>query len=203
MKKIAVLSILFIFAQIIVGCQGQTPNRLSGLLDDNTNLPVAAVSSSSADNSAINTSSPFSAGTTPPVNFYPDAGLPAASSDTEIVLTDKLKMKLYLVEKYKPGICFGMPAINENEDIASTLKNNAPMAQFVRQYYKMDSDLEIYTKIRQIDGIRLIRGQNGKYIYGFTDGQCCDLIIYSGEINVINSSIFETLLQHNAQKMPC
>ena len=202
MKKTAILLILFIFTEFLAGCQGQTPDRLAGLLDDSANSPAIAVSSSSDGANGINTSTPPSGSVASPVNFYPDAGLTTASSNTEIVLTDKLKMKLYLVEKYKPGICFGEPAGPMNETVASYLQENSALAKFVRNYYKISSDLEVYAKVQQLEGINLTRGQNGKYLYRFVDGQCCNLTTYEGEINIINIDIFENLLRHST-KNPC
>ena len=203
MRKIAILLVLFIFTQIIIGCQGQTPGRLAGLLEDIGNSPTVSTTSSTATGQEAKTVSMPAPAVDSAANFYPDAGLPAASSNTEIVLTDKLKMKLYLVEKYKPGLCFGEPAGVMREDIALYLRENAPMAQFVREYYKIDSELEIYLRVQQIEGINLTRGQNGKYLYRLVDGQCCDLATYEGEINIININIFENLLSHNTKKTPC
>ena len=203
MKKIAFLLILFIFTQIIVGCEGQTPGHLSGLLDDADNAPAVAVSSSPSGNDIVNASSSLPVPAASPVNFYPDAGLPAASSDTPVVLTDKLKMKLYLIEKYKPGTCFGEPGGPLQEDVALYLRENAAMAQFIREYYRIDRELEIYSKIEQINGVNLTRSQNGRYLYRFVDGQCCDLTTYEGEINIINISVTENLLSHSVKKTPC
>lgn len=201
MKKIAILLVLFIITQILAGCQGQVNGRLSGLLDDiEDNRPEAAVSPSvgaTGPNTADLAAAP------PATNYYPDAGLPGFSSDTAIVLTDKLRMKLYLIDEYNPGICFGKQSDQINGRVAAYLIENAAMAEFVRGYYKLSSDLEIYSKVRQIEGVSLTRGQSGKYLYRFVDGQCCDLTTYEGEIDIINVSIFENLIKHNTKKTSC
>lgn len=203
MNKVVFLLILFVFTQIIVGCQGQTPSRLNGLLEDINNNPTTSTSSSAVDGLEAKIANLPAPAANQGINYYPDAGLPTADSGAIVVLTDKLKMKLYLIEKYKPAICFGEPAAVSSEDIASYLQKNAAMAQFVGDYYKTESELEIYSKLQQINGINLTRGQEGKYLYRFVDGQCCDLTIYEGEINIINTNIFENLLIHNAKKTPC
>jgi hypothetical protein len=135
MKKIVFLLILFIFTQIMVGCQGQTPSRLDGLLGDIDDNQVIPNTNQATADSEVKTAG-LSA---PAANYYPDAGLPTVDSNATVVLTDKLKMKLYLIEKYKPGLCFGKPAGVSQEAIALYLRENAALAQFVSEYYKTGS----------------------------------------------------------------
>lgn len=203
MKKIAIVLLLLIVAPILAGCQGKVSGRLDGLLNDVQPQDSTATPAMSAIQPTANTSSRQVAGGKAAVTYYPDSGLPVAASNSPVVLTDKLKMKLYLAEKYKPGICFGEPAGLMSDTVLSYLKENSALAAFVKDYYKISNDLEIYSKIRQIEGISLTRGTEGKYLYRFTDGECCDLTTYEGEINIINVDIFENLLSHNTKKIPC
>jgi len=202
MRKISISLILFIITVIFAGCQGQVPSHLSSLLSDEAEAPAVASNGIGMGEEESSRVKPLDPDPNPPVNYYPEIGLSDATG-AGVVLTDKLKMKLYLIDKYKPGSCLGQPSEMSAEEIAGYLRQNYPLAQFARQHYGISSDLEVYSKVKQIMAISLQRGSGGKYLYRFIDGQCCDLITLEGEIEIINANIFETLLKHNSKKISC
>jgi len=143
--------------------------------------------------------------------FYPDPLISSeqASSTTKSdiaqddLMPENLQIKLYLVDKYKPGTCYGMPGPVPDEAISGMIKRNQSLAKFVKDKYKLKSDLEIYLKIKQIFGIQLEPASGGKYQYNFIDGQCCTLKSYNGLIENIGGKISDSVINQETKNNPC
>lgn len=104
--------------------------------------------------------------------------------------------KAYLLGKYNPGICFGMPrVITETE---RTLVMKPDVVTYVRQRFSVTSDNDIYTKIVQLLGIT-IRGD----AFTFRDGKCCTITTYEGKIKIDGSTIQDEVVKQDAQNVPC
>lgn len=108
-------------------------------------------------------------------------------------MPENLEIKLYLIDKYDPGVCYGKPGPVRDEDIAGMITRNQSLANLVKTKYKLQSELDIYLKIKQIFAIQLKPISGGKYQYDFADGQCATQIYHVGEIQNIGGKISETL----------
>lgn len=191
-------------------------------------LPLAACSLGggspmTVQNSAVDASTPNPASTTVATNtptasdakkvqkFYPEPlvsqGDPSisavAKNNSSDPMPDNLEIKIYLVDKYNPGTCYGMPTPVPEEAISGMIARNQSLANLVRTKYKLKSNLDIYLKIKQIFGIQLAPISGGKYKYDFTDGQCCSLKYYSGEIQNIGGKILDSVTDQQTKNNPC
>jgi len=140
--------------------------------------------------------------------FYPDAlsqpsaTKPAAEAASD-ALPQNLEIKLYLVDKYNPGTCYGMPSPVTEESINGMIARNKSLSALVKEKYKLKSDLEIYMKLKQIFGIQIEPVSGGKYEYDFIDGQCCSLNSYIGQIENIGGKISDTVTNQETKNNPC
>jgi len=139
--------------------------------------------------------------------YYPDgtpvAGAssvenPATTADQNFQITTSLTAKMYLVDKYKPGICFGAPSAPPQVAIDSMIASNQQLAKFLQQRYNLATDLDIYNKIKQLQGISLTETQSGKFDFKFMDGQCANVVYYEGYIQVTGSQAVETITTQNS-----
>jgi len=124
-------------------------------------------------------------------------------SDFDFVVTQELEVRLYLVDRYNQGVCYGKPVVVSQSMIDGVINNNSGLSSFVRGKYGFTSDLEVYNKIKQINGINLNEKKGGSYIYSFTDGQCCVQKSYQGEINIIGKTISDEILKTEIHQNPC
>ena len=165
-----------------------------------------------ADNSAVNVAAPVE--TEKGVKkFYPDTGAPVAPARPEgdavapksnFTVTQELVVKLYLVDKYKPGVCYGMPGPVPDEAVSGMISSNQDLVKFLKSRYpELKTDLDVYTKIKQINGIRLTSIAGGKYHFNLTDGECCTLTAYDGEVMMLGQTITDTVLQQETKVNPC
>ncbi len=124
-------------------------------------------------------------------------------AERQFTLTNELAAKLYLADKYDPGICYGMPGPVPQQSIDSVLSHDPGLTLYLRTNYDLPTDLDVYTKIKQLNGIRLDEIAGGKYSFNFTDGQCCTLTAYQGEISIIGQNITDNILQQETKNNPC
>lgn len=182
-----------------------------------SNTPVANQSVSTTDSSIINSDSNQPVDSNSLVKkFYPeksnliknifDSGTtePTVTGDIQdFLVTPQLLVKIYLVDKYGPGTCYGLPSAVPESAIESMLVRNPGLAQFLRNRYKLDTDLAVYNKIKEFNGITLTELSGGKYKFSFTDGQCCTLTYYEGIITIIGQNISETITNQDSKTNPC
>jgi hypothetical protein len=131
--------------------------------------------------------------------FYPDStssGINQEVLETDgrnFQLTPELTARLFLVDKYNPGICYGTASAPPEISLKTVLSNQQLLAEFISQSYNLSSDLDIYNKIKQLNGIGLKEISSSNYNYSFVDGQCAILTYHQGRISVINDRIEEFL----------
>jgi hypothetical protein len=132
--------------------------------------------------------------------YYPDGsstGGSAESSQTTaeqgFQITPSLLVKMYLVDKYKPGICFGLPTAPPQSAIDEMMRSNDLLAKFLREKYNLTTDLDVYNKIKQLQGIFLTEISSGSFNFRFTDGQCQTIKLYEGTASVSGTTVTETI----------
>lgn len=132
--------------------------------------------------------------------YYPDgssAGGSAATSATiaeqEFQITPSLLVKMYLVDKYKPGICFGLPMAPPQSAIDEMMRSNELLAKFLKQKYNLTTDLDVYNKIKQLQGVFLTEISSSNFNFRFSDGQCQSVRLYEGSASVSGMTVTETL----------
>jgi len=196
MRK-SLLSLLLLF--IIVILSGCFNNTIDSVVEsDNKNEPIKDnINIQSKEESVVK-------------KFYPKSSdVEKSTSDqsiensNEFVITQELEIKIYLVDKYNPGICYGTPSVVPQSEIAGVLKRNQGLVLFIKGKYGLDSDLDIYNKIRQINSIQLDKTTGGKYIFSFVDGQCCVLNAYQGEADIVGRIVSDKIINHDIMDNPC
>ena len=197
----------------------------SGGNNNQTTTPAATTSAGQVvpiDVGEANETKPISETNTPVLpptkkempKFYPDTGSNTntggsgstggtADSSRSFTVSTDLRVKLYLVDKYKPGVCFGMPGPIPTEAVRGMIDRNKDLAQFLRQQYNLTSDLEVYNKIKQLQNIQLSQLGSGKYSFTFMDGQCCTLTYYEGQVQIVGNNINDTVGTKETKTNPC
>lgn len=117
---------------------------------------------------------------------------PAETAERDFQLTPALIAKMYLIDKYKFGICYGAPASVPQAAITSLVNSNPPLSNFLKQKYSLQTDLEIYNKQKQLQAITLAETSSSKFNFSFTDGQCQNTTYYQGVIQVSGVTVSET-----------
>jgi hypothetical protein len=143
--------------------------------------------------------------------FYPDAltvKKPVSinsfgDSSDSFVITQELQVKLFLVDRYNPGTCYGIPGPVPAVAIASMISKNLGLVKFLRQQYSLPADFDVYSKIKQINGINLTEVAGGNYEFKFIDGQCCTLNVVGGTIQIIGQSIDHQVTNQESKNNPC
>jgi hypothetical protein len=200
MKKALLLSLLLFFMVGLSGCLKGEEEKVVAVGDS---APVA-------DNS---NKTPVADNQPKVQKFYPkspEADKPQPNSDSgaitsndTFVITTDLQAKIYIADKYDPGICYGAPSPVPSVAVDSMISKNPGYAAFVKSKYGLSSDLDIYNKIKQINGVRLEEKSGGSYTYYFTDGQCCVLRAYQGDIDIIGRTISESVTRQDTKNNPC
>lgn len=136
--------------------------------------------------------------------FYPEPSMPFdRQSERDFVITQELQIRIHLADKYNPGTCYGMPGPVPDKMVNSLIAENKSLADFLRDRYRLGSDLDVYEKIRQIKAIKLELIFGGKYRFNFTDGQCCFLKMYEGEVTIIGKTISDQVIKTDNEQNPC
>ena len=150
-------------------------------------------------------------------NFYPDSvavGQKVATDERNIsqpanqdvipdfVLTEELRAKLFLVDKYNLGICHGQPESVPDKAVSGMINRNPGLAQFLKENYNLATDLGVYYKIRQINSVQLQVTEPGSYNFNFVDAQCCTLNAYKGKVTVSGQTFSATVTKQETQNNP-
>lgn len=133
--------------------------------------------------------------------FYPDAGSTVGDSGTEkntdpsrdFQITPTLIAKMYLADKYNPGICFGAPVAPPTVAITNLIIAQKPLADFLRQHYNLTSDLEVYNKIKQFQDITLVETASSQFTFKFMDGQCQNVTYFEGTAKVSGTQVTDNV----------
>ncbi len=191
MSKKIISVLLLVPLLFLTGCGKSKPADNNQPVNENANV---AVNQNSAVNQEVK-------------RFYPDqspAVKPAgAAAETSFTVTQELVLKLYLIDKYNPGVCYGKPGSISNADIAAALSVNADLAKMLKSKYNLQTDSDVYAKVKQVNGIQLTPIAGGKYQFNFVDGDCCVLTAYEGEISQIGQVITETITNQETHQNPC
>lgn len=129
-------------------------------------------------------------------SFQSTTVTPDAARDFQI--TNDLLAKMHLIDKYKPGICFGLAVAVPQVAIDSMISNNQSLTQFLRQHYNLTADLEVYNKMKQLQGITLTEVASSKFNFTFMDGQCSDVVYYEGTVEVSANQVIDTVTNRQA-----
>lgn len=138
--------------------------------------------------------------------FYPENTQIAKSINSatdQFVITQELQIKFYLVDKYDPGICYGMPEPVPDVAVDGMIDRNPDLVNLIRSKYSLTDNLAVYNKIKQLNGIRLSKLTGGKYQFNLTDGQCCILTAYEGEVSIVGRSISDKVIRRESKNNPC
>lgn len=134
------------------------------------------------------------------VKYYPEnsattgSGGSAVSADADFIITPAQQAQMYLVDKYKPGICFGMPLAPTQNLINAELALDPRLAKFLKAYYQLATDLDTYNKLKQLRGISLTETKSGTFDYIFEDGRCSDIVDYRGVVEVATNRVSDNLI---------
>lgn len=138
--------------------------------------------------------------------YYPDDVnnnvVSADDSARNFQITPALLVKMHLADTYNPGICFGDPTAVPQSAINSMMSSQKDLAEFLRQQYNLNSDLEVYNKIKQFQGFDLREVGSSKFDFIFKDGQCYYYEYYRGQAEVIGTKVEIKILEqssHNYQ----
>lgn len=178
--KISNRSLFIAIAILLAGC-GRLP-------------PAATVNTPSLSNNA---------GGSIPVTSSAMESPTVQDQDRNFFVSEALRIKLYLIDKYDPGICQGKPKSLETGEISDTIGADQTLSKFIKQYYGLESDLDIYQVLIQLNRISLQTLPLSKYHYKFTDGQCCQQIMMEGEASSVNFEITDELLSKEIKFIPC
>lgn len=152
---------------------------------------------------------------TAPKHYYADQGTatPAAGSgsaasaastaERNFTITPQLIAKMHLVDKYKPGVCYGKAIPIPDVAIQGMLDTYPDLAAFVRQKYSLKTDLEVYTKMKQLNAIMLTESASSSYNFRFMDGQCCTETIYIGTVQVSGSTATDIVTSQESHTEQC
>jgi len=117
----------------------------------------------------------------------------AQTAERNFQITPELLAKMYLIDKYNPGICYGAPVAVPQSAIDMLVDSNPPLVAFLKQKYNLTSDLEVYNKMKQLQAVSLTETASSKFNFTFMDGQCRNLVYYEGVVQVAGSAVTATV----------
>jgi hypothetical protein len=110
-----------------------------------------------------------------------------------------IRMKLYLIGKYHPGICFGMPAGSSKDPLSERLEEIRLKLLLVR----MPATSTAESVQQQLHSVQLRKMRNGTYGFTVTDGQCCTVYTYEGVVRESSAGFQDTLNNREKKTLPC
>ncbi len=138
--------------------------------------------------------------------YYPDDGAVAVDSasqaDQNFMLTPRLLAQLDLIDKYKPGICFGTPVAPTQLMVVNALDVNPSLTKYLKQHYNLMSDLDVYNKLIQLQNVSLIETQSSNFDFSFEDGECSNVIVYQGTISVADNQVSVKVISSATKSQP-
>ena len=201
---------------LLAGCWGDLAQNLNnnqapinleeksdGIVSDTPEIELGSDASSS-----ISELIPLATSTKKVGKFYPSVAsnikpVETADPNKDFAVTPELLAKMYLADKYKPGTCYGLPKPVPEEAVAGMIARNPQLAQFLKQKYELSSDLDIYNKIKQLNGISLDKLGSGNFNFEFMDAQCCTMTGYQGQVLIIGSNITDKVDKQETKTNPC
>jgi hypothetical protein len=131
------------------------------------------------------------------------ANYSCVNSPQETTALNELEAKAYLVEKYEPGICFGMPSpLPPAYTIKKVISQNSDLVKYIKAKLNLSNDYDIYEKIVQFRNITLTKSISG-YDFSLLDGGCCTITSYKGKVKIEEQKITDEITDHTADNVPC
>lgn len=127
---------------------------------------------------------------------------PTEENQTTSEQNEELEVKAYLVKKYDPGLCFGMPGIPSDNEVSTILSQYPGLEIFVKENFRVRHDFEISNIIKQFLGIKLTKTDFG-YTFMFEDGKCCNIHTYEGKVMVNGEKITDEVTNKSTRNVPC
>jgi hypothetical protein len=210
MRKIAYLGPIAAFALVLAGC-GVNPPTGASPSQNQAPSPLSEVSSTLASATVPDIKPADRSATAKEVkHFYPTtvnvekpADLVPNTEGRDFVVTQDLQLQMYLVDKYKPGICYGDPGPIPDEAVSGMIARNPDLSKYLKLRYKLASNLDIYTKIKQLNGVSLKMISGGNYGFDFMDGQCCNMTYYAGTVKITGQVMSDQLNTQEEAKSNC
>ncbi len=114
-----------------------------------------------------------------------------------------IEATVFLVKKYDPGLCFGMPSPVPDEVVTRVLSMNPRLVIFVRKNFIVNSDFQVFVKIRQMFMTKVRTLNRGEIEYYLMSGMCCDIFRIHGKLVRRNGELFDSLLNRAVKSVPC
>jgi len=199
MRNAVYLTLIIVCAGLIIF--GLTRNQVPQSNQDSTQASLGQPAGLAPATSSVQSVSSSAAIGQNAAHFRPDtanqsgnaADSSAATAERNFIVTPDLLAKMYLVDKYKPGVCFGAPAAVPQTEISGLISANPPLTEYLQQKYGLNADLEIYRKLKQLQDVALVETASSKFNFAFRDGQCQDITYYEGIVAVSGSSVTATV----------
>lgn len=112
----------------------------------------------------------------------------------------ELNFKLFLVEKYRPGNCYGMP---DPDPFYYKNSDKDTLLQRIKSLLPGRDDSEYMLLTQMTRGIKLQKTGNGAYEFEFSDGQCCTVYHYKGVVEMKAGIIEDNVIEKTSETVPC
>jgi hypothetical protein len=129
----------------------------------------------------------------------------APTEQTAAVLSQgpsEFQIKAYLIRKYDPKACFGMPKVIREETVRLTLERTPDLVAFIKEEFGHSTDHNIHNVIEQLRTIALTKTDEG-YDFTMRDGRCCTITTYKGRIRIQGSEISDEVTAKSVENVPC
>jgi hypothetical protein len=120
-------------------------------------------------------------------------------SEINIRNEDEFRIKLYLVEKYKPGDFSGMPQIRNP---AFEMKVSEDLVLKIKKKLKLTDDSAAEEIARKMSRIGLTKKTKTKYYFEIRDGSSGGVTTYKGLIILRKNKIIEKILEKTETMEP-
>lgn len=113
---------------------------------------------------------------------------------------DDYKIRAFLVEKYNPGDCFGMPQIKDPYE--TKIKVNKDLIARIKKEFNIKEDSKAEQFAIKMSKIGILKESKNEYSYEFRDGNCSGITTYKGKIQLKNKKIIETVIEKTEKMVP-
>ena len=110
---------------------------------------------------------------------------------------------VFLVKKYDPGLCYGMPSAVHDSLVAAVVAGSPRFSAFIRTTFAVESDFQVFTKLRQLLMTKVREQSDGIYEYYLQDGRCCDILRFHGQLELRENTFFDRQLNRSIENVPC
>lgn len=114
---------------------------------------------------------------------------------------NEFRIRAYLVDKYNPGNCFGMPQIKS--PFETEIKVKEDLIEKIKKEYNIKDDSKAEQFAIKMSKIGIIKESKNEYRYEVRDGRCCGITTYTGKIRLKKKKIIETVIGKKEEMVPC